>query len=223
MDETTPRRRRRARRDIEDDEQPQAAASNNSAPEGAPLNAPQMGIPEREPMRQEMRGETAREEAERVGREILDRNAGKDPDFHDDFQLPIGVNEPDGWTYQWKRRLAGGAEDPGYQRSLMNAGWRCVPASRHPEMVPMSGGPYEIIEQKGLVLMEIPKIVDEHMRVLEKRKAMERLAINANRLGASNVPGFERNSGRAVGQAPVVNRTYDPLVAKKVAIPVPQE
>ena len=219
MNEPTPRRRRRARRDIDDDDGPVTTVAN-TPPEHEMHAHP--AAPEREPMRQEMRGETAREEAERVGREILDRNAGKDPDFHDDFQLPIGVNEPDGWTYQWKRRLAGGAEDPGYQRSLMNAGWRCVPASRHPEMVPMSGGPYEIIEQKGLVLMEIPKIVDEHMRVLEKRKAMERLAINANRLGASNVPGFER-MGKQVGQAPVVNRTYDPLVAKKVAIPVPQE
>lgn len=218
MEQGTTRRRRRSRRDDDEDKPNEAeqsavtAAATDSEANQAAIERP----PLREDVRAEMRGplreESSRQEAERVAAEILDRNRGVDPDYHDDFQLPPGVQEPDGWEYQWKRRLAGGAEDPGYQVSLQQAGWRAVPASRHPELMPINGH-YEIIERKGLVLMECPRIVTDHQRMLEKRRALERVRISESRLGQTPAGQFDRSHPQA---RPNINKSYEPM-------PVPKE
>ena len=170
--------------------------------------------PPREDMRGEQRVETSRERAEREGRAILDRTAGQDTDFHDDFALPPGI-EPDGWEYQWKTRTVLGAENPGEMVALEMAGWRAVPANRHPELMPR-GGHFEVIERGGQLLMECPRIVTEHQRIREKRKAMERMEINRQRLGAPAAgTTFQRNNGKSVGVDPQINKTYEPIAVPK--------
>ena len=37
---------------------------------------------------------------------------------------------PDGWSYEWKRHLLLGAEDPSYNVSLAREGWEPVPVNR---------------------------------------------------------------------------------------------
>jgi len=180
-----------------------------------------------EAMRGEMRGETSREEAERIAAEFLERNKYKNPDFHDDYDLrQLGISEPDGWEYHWKRRLAGGMEDPGYQVQLLNAGWRYVPAQRHPELIPPKGI-FEIIERNGLVLMECPRVLCDRARALDQRRAFDRLEINRQRLGGPTALGPATN-GRSSTAPPEVRLSYEqmpkgakPRGAAGVAMPVP--
>lgn len=79
---------------------------------------------------------------------------------------------PDGWTYEWKRYTTLGAQDPAYQVSLARGGWESVPASRHPEFMPI-GWKSNVIEREGLVLMERPNQIHEIVQMREKRKAGE--------------------------------------------------
>ena len=117
----------------------------------------------REDMRGDMRGEDhlarARKRSEQLRGHQRDMDEG-----HDEFYIPKDV-VPDGWTYEWKRRLLLGQEDPSYQVALAQQGWDPVPARRHPEMMP-TNWKGETIERKGLILMERPTdIVDEARRI----------------------------------------------------------
>lgn len=81
---------------------------------------------------------------------------------------PTGVDtfdcrrlEPEGWSYEWKRKTVYNKEDPTYATTVARAGWDPVPAGRHPELTPPNhnGG---TIERDGLVLCERPtEIVQE--------------------------------------------------------------
>ena len=137
MEEETRRRRRR----IHTPDEPQPAAA-----------------PEREPMRGEMRELTSRELAEQRAAEIMG-NGRADADPTDRFYFDPN-NVPDGWSYEWKRKLLLGAEDPAYQVTLAQQGWTPVPASRHPEMMP-STGTYQTIERDGQILMERPAVITD--------------------------------------------------------------
>src|SRR5271156_6877177 len=54
----------------------------------------------------------------------------------DKFSFDVSMI-PAGWSYEWKRFTVMGAHDPSYQVSLAQRGWEAVPASRHPEMMPL--------------------------------------------------------------------------------------
>lgn len=210
METSAPARPRRRRQSQRQEELTEA--------EGQPIstvpNDPRPAPPPRDDQRGELRAETSRERAEREGREILERTAGQDTDFHDDFQLPRGI-EPDGWEYQWKTRTVLGAENPGEMVALEMAGWRAVPAARHPELMPTRGH-FELIERGGQILMECPRIVTDAQRIREKRKAMERLEINRQRLGAPAAgTTFQRNDGARLGADPKINHTYEPIAVPK--------
>jgi hypothetical protein len=204
--QTKPRRRRQQR------VEPEVVQAD--AGDAAPVEREAVP-PVREALRGDQREETSRERAEREGREILARTSQQDTDFHDDFAIErMGVYPPDGWEYQWKTRTVLGAENPGEMVALEMAGWRAVPAGRHPELMP-KGKHYEIIERGGQILMECPKIVTDQQRLREHRKALERLAINQQRLGQP-AHGFQRNDGKHAGAQPSINKSYEP-------IPVPKE
>ena len=212
MNTAAPARPRRRRQQRQEEQPPEVVElPDTSAAFTPPLrNAP----PQRDEPRGDPRGETSREAAERIGREILERTAGQDTDFHDDFQLPEGI-EPDGWEYQWKTRTVLGAENPGEMVALEMAGWRAVPANRHPELMPR-GGHFEVIERGGQILMECPKIVTKAQRIREQRKAMERMDINRARLGQPAAgTTFQRNNGKNVGVDPQINKTYEPILVPK--------
>jgi hypothetical protein len=79
---------------------------------------------------------------------------------------------PPGWSYEWKRQTVMGAPDPSYQVSLAQRGWEAVPASRHPEMMPLG---YEgaTIDRDGQRLMERPAVITADARELERREARD--------------------------------------------------
>jgi hypothetical protein len=84
---------------------------------------------------------------------------------------------PEGWSYEWKRHLLLGAEDPSYNVSLAREGWEPVPVNRdskHRAMMPMNWSGSHI-ERKGMILMERPSEIVEEMRLLEKRKARDQV------------------------------------------------
>jgi hypothetical protein len=94
----------------------------------------------------------------------------------DDFYIDPGM-VPEGWTYEWKRHLLLGAEDPSYNVALARAGWEPVPVNRdaaHRAMMPMNwSGAY--IERKGQILMERPTEIVEEARAIERRKARDQV------------------------------------------------
>ena len=80
----------------------------------------------------------------------------------DKFAFDLSIIPP-GWSYEWKRVTVMGASDPSYQVNLAQRGWEAVPASRHPEMMPLG---YECgtIDRDGMRLMERPAIITEEAR-----------------------------------------------------------
>jgi hypothetical protein len=172
-------------------------------------------LPERAPMREQVRGEmreeSSREEAERIANAYLALHGHEDNvEYHDDFDVKRLVTAPDGWEYNWKRRQVRGWEDPSYEAELTQKGWRCVPASRHPELVPPTGH-YELIEKRGMVLMECPMILTERARLLDQRRALDRLETNRRKLAAAPPGQFQDRTGGRLGANPVIKRTYETL------------
>lgn len=104
--------------------------------------------------------------AEARMRELRD-SMGEGAEERDKFWAP---KPPDGWDYQWKRRLIMGEEQASYQVELARKGWEAVPLSRHPDMMPM-GWAGNTIEVEGLVLMERPKVLTQEARQLEAQDA----------------------------------------------------
>ena len=94
----------------------------------------------------------------------------------DDFYVDPNMI-PEGWTYEWKRHLLLGAEDPSYNVALARAGWEPVPLNRdasHRAMMPMNwAGGY--IERKGQILMERPTEIVEEAKAIERRKARDQV------------------------------------------------
>lgn len=125
-------------------------------------------------VRSEVRAEPERDsirEAELRAQEIMD-SLGDSAYQVDEFYVDPGII-PAGWTYQWRRQTVAGKEDPHYMVGLKRSGWREVPASRHPEMMPI--GWSGAIEKKGLVLMELPEILVTRKQDADKREAIDQL------------------------------------------------
>ena len=96
-------------------------------------------------------------EAEEYARAIME-SMGDRPYEADEFYIDPSII-PDGWAYQWKATHVIGKENGYHVLELERNGWRSVPASRHPDMMPR--GWEGCIEKKGLRLMELPKILVE--------------------------------------------------------------
>jgi hypothetical protein len=115
-----------------------------------------------------------------------------DTDFGtDDFFVEPGII-PTGWSYEWKRHTVLGAEDPAHQVALARKGWEVVPASRHPEMMPL-GYTGVMILRKGVVLMERPLVITEEARSIEHRRARLQVRAKEEQLSASKPGEFERS------------------------------
>jgi hypothetical protein len=110
----------------------------------------------------------------------------------DEFFVELGII-PDGWSYEWKRHTLLGAEDPAHQVALARKGWEIVPASRHPEMMPLgyTGG---MILRKGVVLMERPLVITEEARAIENRRARLQVRAKEEQLSAAKPGEFERSN-----------------------------
>jgi len=155
--------------------------------------------------------ENPRDRAARRAAELRGHAADLNDDGTDEYYIELGII-PEGWSYEWKTRTILGAEDPAHQVALARKGWESVPASRHPELMPMGYKGAEIT-RKGMVLMERPLEITQEARNAELRKA--RMQMRDKEAQLTNVKGgeFDRtNKG-------------DPLVKiskKYEAIPIPE-
>lgn len=136
--------------------------------------------------------ESPRERAERVAREFYEHNAGAEMDAVDKYFIHESMI-PDGWTYEWKRKLVLGAEDPSYEVSLARRGWQPVPASRHPEMMPANYRGVEIVRD-GLILMERPQVITDDVRNADIRRARMQVKFKEEQLNAAPPGQFERTN-----------------------------
>jgi hypothetical protein len=129
------------------------------------------------------------------------------------FVMDEGVDEfrapppPEGWNYEWKRKTVIGQEDPAYQVDLARRGWEPVPASRHPDMMPSTGG-YDSIERKGMILMERPKEITDEAREIERRKAISQVRAKEAQLSEAPQGQFERDDPRV---RPNIKKSFEPV------------
>jgi hypothetical protein len=129
----------------------------------------------------------------------------------DDFFVPAEYI-PDGWSYEWKRKTNVGQEDPAYQVQLALMGWEPVPASRHPSMMP-DGNKYQIIERKGMVLMERPLEITEERRRLDYNEARKQVRQKEAQLASAPEGTMTRDHAQV---KPKISKGYE-------AIPIPKD
>ncbi len=144
------------------------------------------------------------ERAEKRAQEILDHGGDFMEDGQDAFYFPLDA-VPDGWTYEWKKNTVHNEPDPKYQVQLANNGWEPVPASRHPEMMPTTGGPYHIIERDGLILMQRPASITKAIRDRDSKRARMQVKAKEDQLRQAPSGTFERN-------APVLRKQFEKIV-----------
>ena len=123
-----------------------------------------------ETLRPDTRLDSVRE-AEEYARKITEE-LGHDNYNPDEFYIDKSII-PDGWSYQWKAAAIAGKENVYHILGLRRAGWREVMTDRHPWMMPQGyTGPISI---KGLVLMELPKVLTDKADYAHIRESKEAL------------------------------------------------
>ena len=164
---------------------------------------------ERPSMRAEMREESPAERARRRAAEIRGHLNGID-EGTDEFYIDRSMI-PEGWSYEWKRRLLLGAEDPSHNVALYRMGWEPVPLSRHPEMMPRdwSGN---TIERKGMILMERPLELVEEARQIERRKAVNQVRDKEAQIAGTPDGTLTRDHAQA---RPQIKKGYEPIPIPK--------
>ena len=167
---------------------------------------------ERGDMRGSMREESPVERAKRRAAEIRG-HLGEMDEGTDEFYIPADAI-PDGWTYEWKRRLVQGQEDPAYQVALARTGWEPVPCRRHPEMMP-ANWKGETIERKGMVLMQRPAEITARVEELDRRKARNQVKAKEAQLAAAP-PGNMEKEFSDPRTRPVIKKSFE-------AMPIPKD
>lgn len=109
---------------------------------------------------------------------------------------------PAGWEYQWRTDTVLNQRDPSYQVELQKMGWKPVPASRHPEMMPI-GWTSDYIIRGGQILMEMPKAIVDRARIMEHRRALDAVRVKEDQLNSTPAGGFSRR-----GQA---SKSFGPM------------
>jgi hypothetical protein len=162
----------------------------------------------RKAMRPEgMRDEDPRARAERRAAEIRANRGDTDIDSTDEFFISKDLI-PEGWSYEWKRNTLLGQRDPSYEVQLARGGWEAVPASRHPEMMPLNTKS-AIIERKGMILMERPLSLTNEARDVELRRAKMQVRAKEAQLAATPDGTMTREHDRV---RPTVKKSYDPFM-----------
>jgi len=160
----------------------------------------------RAPLRENPRDRAARRAAE------LREHRGAMDEGTDEFYIPLDII-PDGWDYEWKRKLLLGQEDPAYQVQLARNGWEAVPADRHPEMMPSTGN-FAVIERKGMILMERPKEITDEVRAADLRRARQQVRQKEEQLNSAPDGTLQRKKSDGSSLASV-KKSYE-------AIPIPE-
>jgi hypothetical protein len=157
----------------------------------------------RPPMPRDERGDIMRpsirntnDDSQRAADRVAELRAQRDamPDTNgNEFDFPLH-EIPDGWEYQWKRHSTVGLENTRYLADLDQRGWKPVPASRHPNQSAL-GYTGDTILRKGMILMELPKVLSDEFRSLEKREADRIMADKKESLGEARTE-LEREGGK---------------------------
>ena len=165
----------------------------------------------RREQRPEMRQDDPRERAKKRAQQIRElKGDGDDNSGGNDFWAP---DAPPGWTYEWKRHLVAGQEDPTHMVELLRDGWEPVPTSRHPEMMPGQGN-YPSIIRKGMMLMERPTELVNDAKQAERRKALNQVRAKEQQLAGAPEGGLgHRDHAQA---KPKIKKSYE-------AMPIPEE
>lgn len=121
---------------------------------------------------------------------------------------------PPGWSYEWKRKVVLGKEDPAYQVHLARTGWEPVPASRHPSYMP-EGSTSATIERKGMILMERPLELSEEARAIDARRARNQVRQKEAQLNSAPDGTMQRTKSDGTPLASI-KKSYE-------AIPVPND
>lgn len=125
--------------------------------------------------RPNIRRDTVRE-AEEYANKIIN-GLGGSLDVTDEFYIDPDTI-PEGWVYNWKAIEIAGKPNQYHMVSQKRNGWRPVDASRHPEIMPDGlEGP---IIKKGLMLMELPKTLDDRYKKMHLNESRDQLR-NADR------------------------------------------
>jgi hypothetical protein len=156
-------------------------------------------------MRAPMREEDPRTRAARRSAEIKNHIGNMDEGPDDFYVDPATI--PPGWSYEWKRKLNVGAEDPAYQVQLKRMGWEEVPASRHPSYMP-TGNKNAYIERKGMVLMERPLDITQESRQIELKKARNQVRQKEQQLNSAPDGQFGRDHEQV---KPRINKSYEAI------------
>ena len=159
----------------------------------------------------DVKADDPRSRAERRAAEIKANRGDVDLDSIDEFYIDPSII-PDGWSYEWKRHTLLGREDPSYQVSLARAGWEAVPASRHPEMMPLNSKA-SIIERKGMILMERPQMLTNEARDVELRRARMQVRAKEQQLASTPDGTMTRDHARV---KPNVKKSFEPM-------PIPED
>lgn len=164
---------------------------------------------ERPSIRAEMREESPAERAKRRAAEIRGHIGDMDEGTDEFYVDPSMV--PDGWAYEWKRRLLLGAEDPSHNVALYRMGWEPVPLSRHPEMMPRDWAG-NTIERKGMILMERPLELVQEARQIERRKAVNQVRDKEAQIAGTPDGTLTRDHAQA---RPSIKKGYEPIPIPK--------
>ena len=160
-------------------------------------------------MREESPSERAKRRAAEIRGHIGDMDEGTD-----EFYIPAQII-PEGWTYEWKRKLLLGQEDPTYTVQLARMGWEAVPLNRdrdHMAMMPPTW-PHNTIERKGMILMERPTEVVEEARSIELKRARDQVRAKEAQLAGTPEGTMTRDHAKA---RPQIKKSYE-------AIPIPEK
>lgn len=167
-------------------------------------------VPPNAPQAQEAKPIDPNDPMERARRRAAElREHGSFDPGSDKFNFDLSIVPP-GWSYEWKRVLVMGASDPSYQVSLAQRGWEAVPASRHPEMMPL-GSDSGTIDRDGMRLMERPAVITEEARDREKRDARDQVRGKEQQVTqapAGDSSPFEGTNRDARGKALGIKRSY---------------
>lgn len=118
---------------------------------------------------------------------------------------------PEGWSYEWKRDKCYGQPDTDHQVNLRENHWTPVPATRHPEMMPVDWeGP---ISKDGMVLMERPQYLTDDARDEDLAIARDQVRVKEAQLGQTPGGTFTRDHP-SVQRITRVKRSYAPMNAE---------
>lgn len=133
------------------------------------------------------------------------------PDEHDAFYIdPSKI--PDGTTYEWKRGTVFGKEDRTYAATLEGGGWSPVEAARHPEMMARDHSGY--IERDGMILMERPSIITDHVRARDTRASRELIRIKEAEAKGTPDGTLPRDEPALRAVAKGFRKSYAPIQAE---------